>query len=1204
VTEENEASGNDEITAIAPKFFYGDPSAPIWVVCEPAPINNDRKLPMSAASLNMFLNEAVRQGFHKDDFHFIFLCDSIPENIKKSKAKTWKHVLPHALGVQGYLEGRTGPVVTLGDLATRATVGRAVAITKARGTLLDGKVYPMLSPSFCRQVMEQAPIFKADMSTLHKLHHADYNLLQMGSFNKNYYWCTDLQFLIDQKPKLLAVDTETTGLRNTATDFRVLTTQIAYNENDVAVVAMTPKFWPDKLGKPAQLDKVRAQVKELMEDPSIRKVGHNINYDIGALGSEGIQVKGVLGDTQLMAWFVDENMQTKTLDDCARRWVPEMAGYNDQYNMELDKSNFRFLPEDQYDKFLNYAGGDSQVTFRLFWILWKEICKNDFQKHLFLKLKMPGLLAFQKMEQQGIKIDLDYLKKLEVDVAQELQELKEKLIGQVPRAVVRKHLEAKKELKFSRADFIRDILFSKDGFNLKPVVFTKTTQGTEAQLPSTSAKDHLPYFSDVDGPAGDFVTDFIEYTKLAKLYSTYVKPFAESYVHEDGKIHPQFNLHITVTGRSSSRNPNAQNFPSRGKWAKPYKKLFVASPGFKFVSADLSQIELRLIAWESGDPVMRAAYRDGKDIHKITAMAVTGHTEETWAKLSKDEQKLLRYRAKAVNFGLCLHKNSMVLTLSGLKRIVDVLETDLVWDGHEWVSHDGVVYKGKREVITYMGLTATPDHKVFISDTETVTLEYAAVNNLAIIRTGNGSQPITIKQPRSDFGERQINGKRGENTSTLQDLQRREVSFNGNSSTTTEHRLQMSWIRKVCERFNNKAIGIEIRFNGTKMYKRYASWVSQLQRKRDQMSFCFSSRICSMGEKQISRPGFYWEGFRQNKQQRTLRIFQSATSYKTRKPTKQRSNHMGRMEWSKNVYEGMVQSLFPLCRAPSLRSITRGSISETDSSSSYTNSFKPLGKMEIRVEKDRTEITGRSREDSAVYTREVVDVYDIMNAGPRHRFTADGLLVSNCYGMYWKKFRRFAKTDYGLELTDSEAQVYYETYHRLYRNVKAWHSKRTAEAGNNGFVVSLHGAKRNVPSIYHSDSFIRSQAARQAINSPIQGFGSDLGVLAIARIARQADPNIIRPVAFIHDDIILEVKDGHEELGVNTLLYTLNNPPLKELFGIQPPIPILAEADIGPNLGEMLELNELTDETWPLWLPKFEIVGKKPDFWRDERELF
>lgn len=834
----------------------GNPNAPIYVVCEPPQEGYKPPNPTSASSLRLFIKEAEKAGINSDDFFFIQLCEPIPSDIKKSKSKTWKFVEPYAQELQQFLQANTRPVVTMGDLATRAVIGRAAAITKVRGTLLPGKVYPVLAPSYCRVVLEQLPLLTADLQTLKKLKDNNFDLDKIGNGSVNNFYCTDLSFLLKNKPKLIAIDTETTGLRTTDKDFRILTVQICYSNNDTAVIPLHKNFWPlDDEYTDEKRNRLYQQVKQICEDKSIRKVGQNINYERHALEAEGITLTGVLGDTQILAWCVDENMQTKSLDDIVRRWVPELAGLNDQNNVEIDKSNMINLSR---EKMLNYAGNDGVMTYRAFWGLWKLLLQDSRQTTLYTKLKMPGLAAFQKMESAGVSIDLEYLEEIKDELAEEVENLRLNLLNLVPKKVIRKHLEAKKELKFSRADFIRDILFSSDGFNLRPIVFTKGTKDSPDPVPSTSAKDHLPYFLDVEGEAGDFIHSYIEYTKLSKLSTTYVNNFKDKYVHEDGKIHPQFNLHVTVTGRSSSRNPNAQNFPSRGKWSKKYKKIFKARPGYKFISADLSQIELRLIAWESGDPVMLDAYRTGKDIHTITAMAVTGHNHVSWNALSKDEKKLLRFRAKAVNFGFC-------------------------------------------------------------------------------------------------------------------------------------------------------------------------------------------------------------------------------------------------------------------------------------------------------------------------------------------------------YGMRAPKFKRYAKTDYGVELTDEEAKHYYETYHKLYRNVRQWHSRRIQEANRFGYVVSLHGAIRHVPSVYSEDEFIKSQAERQAINSPIQAFGSDLGVLGIARLSRQADPDIIRPVMFIHDDVILEVKDGHEEEAVNALLWVLNNPPL-HIFGLTAPLPILAEPDIGLNLGEMYELYDLPDEL-PDWMPQININPQKPLWWDDSKDL-
>jgi DNA polymerase I-like protein with 3'-5' exonuclease and polymerase domains/uracil-DNA glycosylase len=838
----------------------GNKDAKIYVVCEP-PNNNqyDPKNPTSAAYINVFLRAAQEQGFTKTEFNFVKLCDPIPEQIKASKAKTWKFIEPYLEELNPYIEKAKSDgkfIVTMGDLATRAVMGKAHAITRCRGTVLADKVYPIFSAGYVFRSLEQEPTFRSDIKTLKKLQEVDFNVEKLQDEEKQYNYSTDITFILDSNPSFISIDTETTGLDVTDPTFQILTVQIGYNDTHVAICPLVPEFWPGEFDA-IQCAKLKLQLQELLENPKVRKIGQNINYDISALETENITVKGVLADTQLMAWCLDENMFSKSLDDIVRRWLPEWAGYNDHWNSIIDKSNMRALDRETMRQ---YGGGDAFVNRAVFVNMWEELKKNPRQYHLFVKLKMPGLLAFRRMEREGIEINLDVLERLKVEVKDEIDTLEISLRERAPRAVTRKHLDAKKELKFTRDAFVRDILFSSDGFNLEPVVFTKGTAKNEEseKLASVSAKDHLPYFTDLDGEAGDFVNDFIEYKKLTKLYSTYVKEFGK-YIKSDGKIHPQFVLHITTTGRTSSRGPNAQNFPSRGKWAKPYKKIFTSGEGYTFVSADLSQIELRLIAWESQDPVMLDAYRTGKDIHKITAMAVSGHTDETWALLSKDDQKLLRYRAKAVNFGFC-------------------------------------------------------------------------------------------------------------------------------------------------------------------------------------------------------------------------------------------------------------------------------------------------------------------------------------------------------YGMGPKKFQRYAKTEYSLDLTPDEAQRYYETYHRLYRNIKSWHSKRISEVGRYTFVTSLHGSIRHLASVRSQDKMIRSQAERQAINTPIQCFGSDLGVLAIARIARQVDPSIISPVAFIHDDIILRVKEGHEEEAVNMLLWVLNNPPLESLFDIKSPVPIMAEPDIGKSLGEMYELYDLPDEM-PEWYKPFTVQPKMPEWWNLERDL-
>lgn len=252
-------------------------------------------------------------------------------------------------------------------------------------------------------------------------------------------------------------------------------------------------------------------------------------------------------------------------------------------------------------------------------------------------------------------IDQEALRKLSGDVKQWLQDEYRALIRMVPPAVRRKHLEA--GLKFSRDQFVRDTLFSEDGFGLKPQVFTKSTEDLADEtkrMPSVSTKDHMPYFVTRKDAAGQFVTRLIEYQKTSKMDSTYCGNEEEGtgfwqYLNSSSRIFPSFALHKTNTGRTASSDPNGQNYPKRGQWAKPFLKVFKPNPGFRFVAADLSQIELRIAAWESGDQTMLDIYRNDGDIHMMTAAATMRMSIEEFLQQEPAIRKFKRFAAKAVS---------------------------------------------------------------------------------------------------------------------------------------------------------------------------------------------------------------------------------------------------------------------------------------------------------------------------------------------------------------------------------------------------------------------------------------------------------------------------------------------------------------------------------------------------------------------------
>lgn len=313
---------------------------------------------------------------------------------------------------------------------------------------------------------------------------------------------------------------------------------------------------------------------------------------------------------------------------------------------------------------LNYAGGDPDASLRLARVLLDILKPDKRQLNFYRRIQMPAILTFaQVTEQYGVRIDPEALSALALELKAYKEQENRHLIRQVPGAVKRKYMDPKKGLKFTRAEFVIDTLFTEEGFGLKPVVFTESTRELKDEskrIPSTSGKDHFPYFvNHPNAKIAEFVTRLIEYQKTDKMLSTYVG-------WEDAKdakgrslgptgfwqymdrtqpgltlIHPSFALHKTNTGRTASSNPNGQNFPKWGRWAKPYLRMFLAREGYTFAASDLSQIELRLVAWEANEPEMLRVYRSGGDIHETTAAVAMGVDEAIFRSWKRDDRLLM-----------------------------------------------------------------------------------------------------------------------------------------------------------------------------------------------------------------------------------------------------------------------------------------------------------------------------------------------------------------------------------------------------------------------------------------------------------------------------------------------------------------------------------------------------------------------------------
>jgi DNA polymerase I-like protein with 3'-5' exonuclease and polymerase domains len=530
-------------------------------------------------------------------------------------------------------------VISFGNSSARQSFNKSVKITTMRGTIkpsveFNAPVFTTYNPNIIVANPAQARVFEADLNFVKNF--IENGFVLRRELEKKYYWCTDLQFMVDNPPKEIAVDTETTGLHWYKDDVTILTLQICPKPG---LVYCVPINHPKIILRPETKQKLKDQLKSILSHKFTDVIGHNYKFD-------WLQVKSALGfdsrydhDTQNMAHLIDENMP-KNIDDCIKVFVPEMAGYNDTLNKDPEHQGKTRMDLLGLDKMLAYACGDSDATMRLYHVLKKKIAEDKKLQNCYNRIVMPTLRAFCNVEQTGMFIDEEKLAEFEEELSEQQKERQERLIEQIPETIIEKFRDTGVGIKLNRADLLIDYLFvHEDGLKLKPQVFTA------AGKPSVSTKDHLSYFKKVP-----FVAELMTYIKEDKMLNTYLKGFWK-YL-KDGRIHPNYNF-LTKTGRSSSREPNGQNFPKRGDSAKKFRECFVAPEGYVILEIDYSQIELRIVAAVSGDPAMIKIYKDGGDIHALTgAMVIGGVSLEEFFNLSKERRSELRYQAKSYNFGL------------------------------------------------------------------------------------------------------------------------------------------------------------------------------------------------------------------------------------------------------------------------------------------------------------------------------------------------------------------------------------------------------------------------------------------------------------------------------------------------------------------------------------------------------------------------
>jgi len=359
-------------------------------------------------------------------------------------------------------------------------------------------------------------------------------------------------------------------------------------------------------------------LRPLLESAGILKIGFNIKFTAVMLAQAGITLRNY-DDAQLMSYALDAGRGSHGLDQLAERWL----GHATLTYGELTGSGKNKLTYDQVaiDRATAYAAEDADVILRL-WYLLKPRLIAERMTTVYETLERPLVSVLARMERRGISIDRQVLSRLSGDFAQtaarveaELQEL------------------AGEPINVGSPKQIGDILFGKMGLPGG----SKTKTGAW----STSAQ----VLDDLAEQGYDFPRKILEWRQVSKLKSTYTDALPTYVNPQTHRVHTTYALAATTTGRLSSNEPNLQNIPVRTEDGRKIRRAFIATPGHKLVSADYSQIELRLLAEIADIPVLKQAFRDGLDIHAMTASEMFGVP-------IKDMPSEVRRRAKAINFGI------------------------------------------------------------------------------------------------------------------------------------------------------------------------------------------------------------------------------------------------------------------------------------------------------------------------------------------------------------------------------------------------------------------------------------------------------------------------------------------------------------------------------------------------------------------------
>ncbi len=447
---------------------------------------------------------------------------------------------------------------------------------------------------------------------------------------------SDLDNLIEElkETKRFALDTETDSIQPVKAGLVGISIGIDKDKAYYIPVGHSQLITNNQLQRKYVIEKL----KPILESEEIQIIGQNIKYDYIVFKREGIELNNIYFDTMLASYLLNPTKTRHNLDELALHFLGyKMISYKEVLGKEYKNKTFADVP---VEKAAEYSCEDADITFQLYTILYEKLDKMGLTE-LYYKIDIPLIKVLAEMEIAGIKIDINKLRKLDRIVTERLSELTAEI-----------YKEAGEMFNINSPKQLAEILFGKLG--LPSFRKGKTGNSTDVDVLVQLKKYH---------PIAELL---LEYRSLNKLKTTYIDVLPKMINSSTGRVHTSFSQTTTATGRLASSDPNLQNIPARDEFGRKIRESFIPENGNLILSADYSQIELRIFAHIAEDEVLIDAFKNNEDIHNRTVMEIYGIPQE---KITPQ----LRRMAKVINYGVAYGMSAYGLAQ---ELEIDVKEAD------------------------------------------------------------------------------------------------------------------------------------------------------------------------------------------------------------------------------------------------------------------------------------------------------------------------------------------------------------------------------------------------------------------------------------------------------------------------------------------------------------------------------------------------